>query len=165
MIVCPYFRFTTIWNYITLKRPPCFRPLVSGFTTIWNYITLKPRTYYWFIHHLFYHYLELHHSQTYVLTVLSVVLVLPLSGITSLSNASRLSNSYTKVLPLSGITSLSNEKAAIAEEKAVLPLSGITSLSNLKFQSQFAYLLKSSTSKTAITWQCNSDMVKIYSKI
>ena len=70
---------------------------------------------------VFYHYLELHHSQTNPRTV--------------------------------------------SVAKVVLPLSGITSLSNLKFQSQFAYLLKFSTSKTAITWQCNPDMATIYSKI
>ena len=34
--------FTTIWNYITLKRVCGIFPLRSCFTTIWNYITLKP---------------------------------------------------------------------------------------------------------------------------
>ena len=136
---------------------------------------------------MFYHYLELHHSQTVESVAAIANAVLPLSGITSLSNirpktlcawqvlplsgitslSNRFHNCYRsfRVLPLSGITSLSNSVPGRITDFRVLPLSGITSLSNLKFQSQFAYLLKSSTSKTAITWQCNSDMVKIYSKI
>ena len=91
-------RFTTIWNYITLKRYPMASQRVESFTTIWNYITLKRKG----------------------------VLVNAKDSFTTIWNYITL---------------------------------------KLKFQSQFAYLLKSSTSKTAITWQCNSDMVKIYSKI
>ena len=157
-------RFTTIWNYITLKHE--FEHILqfgvlplSGITSLSN-MSLST-----FFNLGFYHYLELHHSQTIAGYDLSNLWVLPLSGITSLSNILTTEYRYYRVLPLSGITSLSNTQIDLVEDFPVLPLSGITSLSNLKFQSQFAYLLKSSTSKTAITWQCNSDMVKIYSKI
>ena len=79
--------FTTIWNYITLKlwifRPFRFR----RFTTIWNYITLKQ----YFESSLSYqsfttiwNYITLKHVD-FCITIRGV---LPLSGITSLSNMS-----------------------------------------------------------------------------
>ena len=56
--------FTTIWNYITLKPQVLHSLTFLRFTTIWNYITLKPGVVYVFKSSWFYHYLELHHSQT-----------------------------------------------------------------------------------------------------
>ena len=38
------FSFTTIWNYITLKRLSFIELLYESFTTIWNYITLKRKS-------------------------------------------------------------------------------------------------------------------------
>ena len=113
----------------------------------------------------FYHYLELHHSQTNIMCLFKNLMFYHYLELHHSQTGKYLHIKSTTVLPLSGITSLSNLPKQSLILSAVLPLSGITSLSNLKFQSQFAYLLKSSTSKTAITWQCNSDMVKIYSKI
>ena len=103
---------------------------------------------------LFYHYLELHHSQTHYITAICLILfyhylelhhsqteewmrsllwgVLPLSGITSLSNTQIDLVEDFPVLPLSGITSLSNPHRGIVGKMRVLPLSGITSLSNCK---------------------------------
>ena len=63
MLYAGIYSFTTIWNYITLKLYEPSELRCRGFTTIWNYITLKHE----FEHILqfgFYHYLELHHSQT-----------------------------------------------------------------------------------------------------
>ena len=134
--------FTTIWNYITLKHVD-FCITIRGVLPLSGITSLSNMSLSTFFNLGFYHYLELHHSQT----------------------VNGGAYCFIVVLPLSGITSLSNRYLVIDFFFGVLPLSGITSLSNLKFQSQFAYLLKSSTSKTAITWQCNSDMVKIYSKI
>ena len=139
---------------------------MASFTTIWNYITPKLQSRLPDIHAGFYHYLELHHSQTGCLS----------------SSWSRLFYHYLELHHSQ--TKLNKEERWVKfyhylelhhSQTSALWIIFLRlfyhylelhhSQTNLKFQSQFAYLLKSSTSKTAITWQCNSDMVKIYSKI
>ncbi len=94
---------------------------------------------------MFYHYLELHHSQTDLRNGADAI---------RFYHYLELHHSQTHYL----LTSSKNLFYHYLELHH-------SQTSNLKFQSQFAYLLKSSTSKTAITWQYNPDMVKIYSKI
>ena len=70
-----------------------------------------------------------------------------------------------------GFTTIWNYITLKPNEYCVCMIFGFTTIWNyitLKPQisiSTCIYLLKFSTSKTAITWQCNPDMVKIYSKI
>ena len=117
---------------------------MASFTTIWNYITPKLQSRLPDIHAGFYHYLELHHSQTAAFTEMRSDVFY---------HYLELHHSQTSALWIIFLRLFYHY------------LELHHSQTNLKFQSQFAYLLKSSTSKTAITWQCNSDMVKIYSKI
>ena len=93
---------------------------------------------------MFYHYLELHHSQT------CGFLYYDSRRFTTIWNYITLKHEFEHilqfgVLPLSGITSLSNAHDKLSAQLPVLPLSGITSLSNmwifvLRFAAFYHYL-------------------------
>ena len=56
--------FTTLWNYTTLKLGINEIAEVYGFTTLWNYTTLKPYEIYTKYPSWFYYLMKLHYSQT-----------------------------------------------------------------------------------------------------
>ena len=113
------------------------------FTTIWNYITLKP----------FQRYDEGIRSFTTIWNYITLKLLVRNGMLelcfTTIWNYITLKQQLLYIKHYIGFTTIWN----------YITLKPQISISTC------IYLLKFSTSKTAITWQCNPDMVKIYSKI